>query len=774
MLLRFFFLFCALGNYETLYGFNSLKEAHEYAAHYPESITPDTHNEFNPVYESFYKKHEPKLLSRLKEKLSLTPSNVHLDIQKLKNNLLHFIAAKRKQGFRSDKQIMSLPVKPGDKMVIWGDLQGAFHSLLRGLEELKKQGIINEDFTIKKSNYYIVFNANMIGRTPYNLETINLILSILQKNPNKAFAIQGKYETQNFWTKASPNDQLRMLEEDNLTNPTSLAHIIQDFFDVLPLAIYINYKQGSELFRISGFGQDNLEINESLTGDFFIKKQRNNEFNLYNLYQKSPTPHDVQVRLLVQDMEGITNYVANEGLINLPPRGGTRVWAVFSSPTRFHMLFNQFYYDAFVILTFGKKLDDLTADLYNHDTRMFYNNFTHKASFYPLSGDTVEYNNHKHRNSFVVGSTLGLSGNIASMSNALYNGMISSLHQLNKTSKYKVKLVVFDDEYMPNKARNNIDYLMKHEKTDVILLPTGSPTLEASLELLQAGSILALFPVTGATKFRFKDLPGIINLRASYRDEVFAMMSYLIKKYFIKNFAFFYQDDAYGKSALEAAREILKTYGITTWAEIPYQTNTTDFTEIIKKINQVNAQAIGLFSTSHITQELFHELGVANLVDTQIFGLSFLVDDSFYNYAKSLGINYTFARVVPNPATSMLPIVKEYRKIMSKENYPYSSFSLEGYIGMSLLFQAIKNIKGPLNMASIRAFFESLNNYEFGGFNLTFNPETRELNHDVWLDTGKTEWFRISNPEKEFKKNPDKPLFLTELEKTTEQKEVGL
>lgn len=761
----------ALTGPSILSAFSSLKEATTYAQKYPEEIAADNANMFDPNYQTFYKKNKPSLYKRLLQKLSITESKPSLDFAALKQNLNQLFNNRTTQKL-NDRYVLLFDGKPQDKIIIWGDLQGAFHSLVRGLNELAQQGIVSDDLSIQKTNYYIVFNGNSIGRTPYNLETIDLIVSLVNKNPDKVFYIQSNYENINFWNKQTLRDQLTILKEDQLNKPTSLAHLIRNFFNTSPLAFYISYKNGAELLRVSGYDTDFTEINEQLMGSLFTQIPAN-KITPYFLDKKIPVANTARLRVVIKNLEGIINYKKNEGLARLNPRGGARIWAVFSSPTNLHQRINDFFTDAFVILTLGNNLNELTATVYNRDARTN-KPFSQGTTFLLASGTEVKLNEQgafEKKEIVTIGSTLDLSKTVASVGRAVTQGIITALDEVNKTSNKQLNIVILDDGYAPYKTRENIDYLAAKENIRTIILPKGSGNLRASMDLLRTGSITILFPITGAPEFRKADLPGVIHNRPSYRDEVYALIPYLIKKHLVKKFTFFYQDDSYGWGPMEASREIMRAYGIKNWVEIPFQRNSTDVKEAIKKIKESKAEALGLYSVPGTTKQMIRELGVSSLVNTKVFGVSSLVDESFKQYFDTMGLNYLFASSVPNPATSNLPIVQDYRKAITKEGFNISVFSLEGYIGTRLVFEAINNIKGPINHVSIRSFFESLNNFDFYGLKFTFDPATRELTKDVWLDNGKRDWILVSDAEKQFKAEEQAKAALT-LSTTKNSQEV--
>ena len=49
-------------------------------------------------------------------------------------------------------------------------------SLLRTLNELKRMEILDDHFHIAKPDYYLVFNGDLIGESPFLLETLTLLL----------------------------------------------------------------------------------------------------------------------------------------------------------------------------------------------------------------------------------------------------------------------------------------------------------------------------------------------------------------------------------------------------------------------------------------------------------------------------------------------------------------------------------------------------------------------------------------------------------------------
>ena len=100
----------------------------------------------------------------------------------------------------------------------------------------------------------------------------------------------------------------------------------------------------------------------------------------------------------------------------------------------------------------------------------------------------------------------------------------------------------------------------------------------------------------------------------------------------------------------------------------------------------------------------------------------------------------TIANIVPNPKGSMLPVVQEYRKEMSRLGYSVDPFSLEGYIAATILVDLIKRSGCPVTKEKLVAIAKQTKDYKLEGLVLSYDEQTKELTKDIWLDTGEGEW----------------------------------
>lgn len=62
---------------------------------------------------------------------------------------------------------------------------------------------------------------------------------------------------------------------------------------------------------------------------------------------------------------------------------------------------------------------------------------------------------------------------------------------------------------------------------------------------------------------------------------------------------------------------------------------------------------------------------------------------------------------------------------------------------MTLLYESMRVLPEQFTPRAILSYFENLQNYNFKGIRLHFEPATRELQHTVWIDAGDPTWVQV-------------------------------
>jgi branched-chain amino acid transport system substrate-binding protein len=691
--------------------FATLPELQSYADKHPENVPIENEDPFYPDFSNFYYRERSNIFQRMLIKIGiLKAQRWNPDSFKI---LIEKILAKHQQEDTSQK-VITVPTDA--QFIFFGDLYGAYHSLVRSLEELHRQGIIDQTLTIRRKNCYIIFLGNIINRSPYSLETLTVIAALLDKNPDRVICLQGEQETPGRWENYTMREQLQayasnFLQSEDIQIP--LSTLLNKFFTLLPKRVLIHHKDT---------GKETI---------FAVHREFSEEML-----------KPITTEALIMGSQAVES-VRSSGLQYRGFFMSTPVWSLISCPVLAYRSFYIFHYDSFAILQIGETLEKSSIASYDQDIEK-------KDGFIKKEYDLIygiEIKNRSEINAIHVqkphriGSSIPLQGGAGGSGTMYDQGLEVAVYNFNKMGGHKgiyVETAVFDDQLNPELARKNIEFLMKHYQVYTIILP-GGPTIYSYLDLAKEGKIIILFPGGGDEEFR-KPEYKMIHFAPSYKQEVQALINYEIDQNKAKNFAFFFQNDEFGKAYLEPAHEVLKKRGITTWTDIPYTADQTDFKKEVELLRKANPDAIGFFAIPSQMQEFLAQVNADFFLGRNLFGIALSNNSSVQQFLEKIGIRMAFSSVVPNPRGD-LEILKDYRAAMDHIGYPYDAVSLEPFIGASIYLDAIKHMKPGFTKEDILKYLESHKNYNFKGLMLTFNPKNRSYDQPVWINSEDGRWF---------------------------------
>ncbi len=694
-----------------------------------EQPKPDNENKLHPNYSLFHKKRTGNFLINLfcrhRSKIEKT---FHF------TDLLKEVTAERKKKGCEGEYIQKLSPSLDAEFVLFGDLFGAFHSLLRDMEELQRLGIIDGSLKLQKANSYLVFNGNLIDSTPLNRHTLTVALILLVQNPTQVFYIRGSRESNEEWHNYALKQELMHEERGASSEFIPLNSAINDFFNTLPLALYLKIpsSEGADFVRLSHSSQ----LREADFTPFLLESDSKavKELQLKDLrYPKKP----FLLKLFFKGLDRSFSYRPTTGFELLPSEHETIVCSLLSAPTKACQELYGFYNDSFAIF----RPQNWTLHHYTQDIRQ-QKGFNIEVYNLGSPGHTALA---KDKNTILLGCTLDLSKSSSFLGLRLKEGIVLGAAECNQFGGGQILSPIFlDDEYTPHKALRNVQEFLTLYHTNLIFSPLGTPTTEAFLSLAKSKEALILFPYTGASIFRQPDLDHILHFRTSYTNETEALIHYAITNLRIKKFALFYQDDAYGQAGLEGARKAFAKHEIKHWLEISYLRNSPNIKSAAASILEFNPESIIFISTYAPSVSLVHTMTPAHLHNKVLMGISFLTD-LFRDFLKSKGLPFIISRVLPDCNKGELEIVGKYQKAMQTYNKSsiYTPDSLEGYVNILFFAEMIKQIPPPITKEKIIQQAPQFKNYPFYGLTLNFDPNTRTFFNRAWVDPGDKEWIEF-------------------------------
>lgn len=739
---------------QSLISLSTLSDLQMYASNHNEAPKSDDEFWADPDFSSYHQSLNPTFIERVKSVLGFSKKNLW-DI-KIFEQSLNAVVAQRKKKKLLGRTVAHVQLSYPANFIVWGNIEGSFHSLVRSLTWLHQQGIINENLEIIKSDYYLVFYGSAVNRSAYILETLTTLMILLYRNPEKVLYVRGDNEDNQYWHNFGLKRELLTRTNSQLTESTPFEKPINKFFDTLPLAFYIStIKEPLSLIRISSKGMDDPEINEELFGSFWDNPPHDT-VSYYNLKRKKESSKKVTVQVIIKsenwmgENRAVNGYPSNtSGLGLLNQDRGTTAWSILSSPNMARQKYLNFDYDAFGLVNVQALIKDSSITFYNQKISELYG-FKQHESVNIMTGIQNSRKNLMVKN-FKIGNTLGLLGGIPGLSKQIMYGMTTCIEKANiqqEIPNIYITLISYDDSYDPLTARKNVIQLMQKDHANLILLPTGGGTLSAYIDIIKKDNGLVLFPVTGTPRFFHSSYENLIHYRPSAVYEINAIVKYIVQTKNLKKIAILYLQDTHegrlSPGYLEAAHAALKKNGITSWVDLPYSRGATDFQQQVTLVKKELPEGIFLLSgTAFQSREFIRQLGTDNLANKVLFAVSFQAEESIQSFVRRKGLNVIFSSITPNPKKSKLPIVQAYRKEMDAKKYPYNMFSLEAYIGTNILIDALKHVKEPTT-DNIKKYLESLKNYNLQGIPLSFNPKTRSLGTKVWIiPDAKEDWIEM-------------------------------
>lgn len=696
---------------------------------YPRSVAPDNTDFYNPIFNSYFAAQRPSAFKRLTNFLGITANP--LSIRYLIKILKEVIETQKSRGRWGD-YVMGTQLAPEQKIIIFGNIQGAFHSLIHDLQELKHQNIIDEQLRITDQRYYIIFNGSVVSRSAEPLQTLLIVLLLMQRNPDNVICLESDFERGDQWKNRGFAQQINSIYPEHRDE---IFYLFRNFIEIMPFAFYANFKETPEkLLKFTTLQELEHESIENDTGDFFFTLRRN-ALSTRQLNNKEKILKSAHVHVLINGLTPTIKDTMLNALMYLYPHEVASVWRVFSAPTAAFQKAYNFTQDAFACIVCDQSLESSIIELFSRNTDS--NDSFKLARFNIISGVEIQEKIGRSKSPVYIASALDFSQANYHINNDLVPGIHVAALQANRREVLPnniIKPAVFETTSLSG-AYDNYQMLKDNLGIRTFLLAADPTTLQVAGDDIRAGAILHAFPVIAAPEYRNPNLKGIINFTPSYVYELEVLLNLLVKQYHLKTFAFFYKNDDYGIGVLHKAKEILKKLGIDDCIALPYTSYTNNFDKQCEFIKTKHPEALGFFSDSSTCQEFIRQTGVMNLLSTQLFALSLAGDETFSTFLKDeMGLSCIYTRVTPNPRTSMLPIVQEYRSLMDEQGQQYTSFGLLAYICTSILCDTMRRTKAPITHSALIEEFEKLNGYNFKGLTLRFDSQDRQISKRVWLD----------------------------------------
>ena len=308
-----------------------------------------------------------------------------------------------------------------------------------------------------------------------------------------------------------------------------------------------------------------------------------------------------------------------------------------------------------------------------------------------------------------------------------------------------LRLVAADDGYEPARTTETMRQLYERDQVFGFIGNVGTPTAAVAAPFALERRMLFFGAFTGAGLLR-RDPPDryVFNYRASYAEETYAAVRYLVKVRKLRpdQIAVLAQQDSYGDSGyagVEKAIRALRNGEGGPILRVGYSRNTVDVDTAITQIrsNRTPIKAVVMVATYRAAAKFIEKMrpSYPGMIFTNV---SFVGSTSLRDELMLLGPKYASGVIITQtvpPLDANMPLVLQYRAALSKyfrgETPDY--VSLEGYVAAQILIEALRR-SGPVpDPEKVVAALENMHNVELGlGTPVGFSKSEHQACHKVW------------------------------------------
>ncbi len=299
----------------------------------------------------------------------------------------------------------------------------------------------------------------------------------------------------------------------------------------------------------------------------------------------------------------------------------------------------------------------------------------------------------------------------------------------------KIRLLSRNDSYDPDQAIRNARKFMYEDRIFAFVGLVGTTVSRAILPLASAEGIPMIGCYTGASLLRTVDLPHVVNLRASYSQEIEELVGLMADRQGLRRFAILYQDDSYGQEGLDGVLEALQRRGLNLVSEATYPRNTTVVKSALLDIRRGRPDGviiIGAYEAASVFVKWASRLDFKPSFGNVSFVGGSALADALRDYQGDVYIS----QVVPYPWDTRVPLIKQYQEDIQTygdEEAQLGFVSLEGYLVGMLVVEILQRTGRDL---SRQKFLDAL--YEQGEVRLEdlllrYGREDNQGSDEVYL-----------------------------------------
>ena len=337
----------------------------------------------------------------------------------------------------------------------------------------------------------------------------------------------------------------------------------------------------------------------------------------------------------------------------------------------------------------------------------------------------------------VFGQSAALTGPNQILGLNYHLGILAAFEEKNQAGGIgggrSLELMVLDDAYETDLAQRNAEIFASENNVLAVIGGVGTPTAKRIVPVLRGAEIPFIGPLTGANFLNDQGYsPNVINIRASYHEELLAHVDHFINDLGFARFGIIYQEDAFGQSVYTDLKQVLEQYDLPILARATFSRNSHAVHGGLFTFAKADLDAIfiiGTYATNSEIINLSHSLGH----DYVIANLSFSISKELRSRLDRTSDKIFVTEVVPDPFDEAYPITASYRQALGSQDLAMkipsfiqnieispNEVSLEGYILGRFVISILERMEGNFTREHLMEVALTPGNVDLGGWILDF------------------------------------------------------
>lgn len=164
-------------------------------------------------------------------------------LERFKKLLFNHVKSFKKEGITKEHfgyiEKYNLDPKQKPQIYVRADLHGGLRSLIKDLEALQKQGLLDENYKCKPGTH-LVFLGDYCDRGEYGTEILELLMRLREENPKQVHLIRGNHE----YTAINKDHGKEDESLQTLLKDKEGENLLESFYETLSLTTYLGVAKG--------------------------------------------------------------------------------------------------------------------------------------------------------------------------------------------------------------------------------------------------------------------------------------------------------------------------------------------------------------------------------------------------------------------------------------------------------------------------------------------------------------------------------------------------